>query len=199
MVANREHHNPRRVQVPDDCHIAEDIRVARVVELYAIRKLQYIATSFATVDDLIAVLNAAGMDRMHHGDVDAGNGLGSALVHGRNPLDSLFLKPQAQLKDSYRYWIKLPANRDCIAYMIAMTVSAQQNVRFLDLFLALRTFRISRDPRVQIQSLPFRCFNPKSSMPKPRQPNSFKVQNCSFNRRKNNNSIERGNGVQSSS
>jgi len=66
-----------------------------VIELDSIGELEHVAASFAAVDDLVAILNAAGMDGVNHGDLHSGDGLRASLVHRRDLLDALLLEPQA--------------------------------------------------------------------------------------------------------
>ena len=48
MVANRQHHNLRRIKVANDRHIAEHIRIASVINLHSVRKFDNKAASFTT-------------------------------------------------------------------------------------------------------------------------------------------------------
>ena len=95
MVADRQHGNLRRVELANDGHVAKDIGVAGVVNLDSVGELEHVAAGFAAIDDLVAILNAAGVNRVNHGDLHIADGLRAALVHGRDLLHALFFQPRA--------------------------------------------------------------------------------------------------------
>src|SRR6266404_6180939 len=175
MVADRQHGNLRSVKIADDSHVTKHIRVARVVELDSVRELEHITARFTAVDGLVAILNAAGMHRVNHGDFHICDGLCPALVHGCNLFDAFFLQPQAELVDANGNRIELLANVDCVTNVIAMPVGAEQYVGLLHVLLALRTPRIPGNPRIDIEGLPFRRLYAEGGVAKPRELDSFKI------------------------
>src|ERR1700727_2993465 len=99
------------------------------------------------------------MDGVDHSDFHIGDRLRTAFVHGRYLLDAFFLKPHAQFKDADSYRIELLADLNRIANVIAVPVSAEHGISFLDILFAFRACGISGDPRIDIESLPFRSLN----------------------------------------
>jgi hypothetical protein len=146
-----------------------------MVELDSVRELEHIAARFTAVDDLVAILNAAGMHRVNHGDFHICDGLCPALVHGCNLFDAFFLQPQAELVDANGNRIELLAHVDCVTDVIAMPVGAEQHVGLLHVLLTLRAHGITRNPGINVEGLPFRRLDPESRVAKPRELDSFKI------------------------
>ena len=90
VIADWNHGNLWRVKFVDDPHIAENVGVARVIDLYAIGELDDVAAGLTAIDDLIAVFNSAGMVSVNHGHFDVADGLRSALIHLREYASRLF-------------------------------------------------------------------------------------------------------------
>src|SRR5271169_4409873 len=67
-VAHGQTGDIRRVELADDGHVPEYIRIASVVELHSVREGEHVSASFAAVDDLSVVLDAAAMVGVDHGD-----------------------------------------------------------------------------------------------------------------------------------
>ena len=151
----------------DDAHVAEHVGIAGVVNLQAIRELDYIPAGFATIDELFAILDAARVVSMHHGDFHIGHGLGSTFVHRRNPLCALLLQPGAEFIDANGYGIVLLGNLNCIADVVALAVGAEQDIHFPEIFFCLRAQRIAHDPGVHQDGLPCRRFNAKRGVAEP--------------------------------
>src|SRR5208283_3535873 len=174
-VADGQHGNLGRVKVADDGHVVEDVGIARVVELDSVRELEHIAAGFAAIDDLIAILNPAGMHRVHHGDTHICDSLRAALVHGSDLFDAFFLQPQAEFEDADGDRIELLAYVDRVPDVIAMPVGADQHVRFLDVLLTLRALGITGNPWIDVEGLPFRCLDAKGGVTQPCELDSFKI------------------------
>src|SRR5580765_3786417 len=166
-IADRQHSDFRRIEIANDGHIAEDVRVAGVVNLHTIRELKHVAASFAAVDDLVAILDTAGMDSMHHGDFHADDRLRAALVHGGNLLHAFALQPQAELIDSDRKRVVLFADFNRVADVVAVSVSAEQNIGLPDLLVALGAHGVPHDPRIDEERLAFRSLDAESRVPEP--------------------------------
>jgi len=67
----------------DERHVGEDAGVAGEVERAAVGEAQHVAAGFAAVDDLLAVLYAATVYRVGHGDGGARDRLRAALFMGQ--------------------------------------------------------------------------------------------------------------------
>src|ERR1700687_717732 len=174
-VANGQHGDLRRIEIADDGHIAEDVGIARVVELDSVRELEHIPARFAAIDDLVAILYSAGMHRVNHGDLHTRDGLRAALVHGCNLFDAFFLQPQAELVDANGDRIELFVYVDRIPDVLAMAVGADQHVGFLDVLFTLRALGVTGNPRIDVEGLPFRRLDAEGSVTKPCELNSLKI------------------------
>ena len=82
------------VQLLNELHVGEDRGVAGEINGAPILQVQDVARRLAAVNDLVAILNAATVDRMRHSDFQRADILRSALIHGAQVLDSLALEPQ---------------------------------------------------------------------------------------------------------
>ncbi len=118
VIADRQHDNLRRIELPDDGHISKNIYIAGVVNLDSIFKFNNVPTRFATVNQLIAVLNAARVVGMHHGDFDISDSLCATLVHHQRLFGAFFLQPSAQLRHADYLRFVLLDNLDCIPNVV---------------------------------------------------------------------------------
>ena len=75
----------------------QDVGVARVMDLYTVREFDHETTGLAAVNHLVAVLYAAGVIGMDHGDFYVADGLRAALVHLGKLLYTFLAQPSAQL------------------------------------------------------------------------------------------------------
>lgn len=91
QIADRQHHQLRRIQLANDLHVAEHIRITCVIDLDAALQFHDITTRFAAVYDLPVVLDPARVVRMNHGDTNALNHLRSTLIHRQNLFRAFFL------------------------------------------------------------------------------------------------------------
>src|SRR5215469_18334746 len=107
-VADWQHGEIRPVEVADDLHVTEDVGVSSVIDLEAIIKRDHVATGFATIDNLLAILDSAGMIGLDHCDLHIGHLLSSALVHRRNFFYALLLHPGAKFIDAHYFGIVFP-------------------------------------------------------------------------------------------
>src|ERR1039458_305790 len=162
------------IEIANDGHVTKYIGVARVVKLDSVRELEHVAAGFAPVDNLIAILYSAGVHRVHHGDLHAGDRLRPPLVHRRDLLHTLLLQPQTKLKDTYSNWIMFFPHVDSIPDVIAVSVRAQQHVGLLYLLLALRTLGITGNPGVDVERLPFRRLHAEGGVAEPCELNSLR-------------------------
>ena len=175
VIANRNHGNMWRIKLVDDPHIAEDVGVAGMINLYSIGEFDDVSARFAAVNNLIPVLNATGVVGVHHGYFDVGDGLRASLVHGRGLLHAFFLQPSAQLGDADHLGVVLFADFDGVPDVIEMAVRAKQNVDFLDDLVLIRAHRISHDPGIDQNCFTSGCFNPKRCMAQPGQFDAVEV------------------------
>ena len=65
------------------CISPKYVGITGVIDLYAIGKLNHVTACLAAVNDLVSILNTAGMVGMHHGDFYVIDSLRAAFVHGR--------------------------------------------------------------------------------------------------------------------
>ena len=155
MVADGQHDNFGRVEIADDGHVAEDVGVAGVVELDSVGELEHVAARLAAVDDLVAILYAAGVDGVDHGDFRVGDGLRAALIHGRDLFDTFFLQPEAKLVDADNGGIVFLADVDGVSDMVAVAVGADEDVGALDVFVGFGALGVAGDPGIDVERLAF--------------------------------------------
>ncbi len=155
MVADGQHDDFGRVEIADDSHVAEDVGVAGVVELDSVGELEHVAAGFAAVDDLVAILNAAGVDGVDHGDLHVGDGLRAALIHGRDLFDTFFLEPEAEFEDADGGGVVLFAYIDGVSDVVAVAVSADEDVGALDVLIGVGALGIAGDPGIDVERLAF--------------------------------------------
>ena len=120
MIADREHGDVGRVQVVDDFHVTEDVSVARVIDLHAIFKFDDEADRFPAVENLVAILNAAGVVGMHHGDLDISNFDRASFVHLDQILQAFFAQPAREFRDGHHRGLVPGTNLDRVADVIAV-------------------------------------------------------------------------------
>ena len=89
VIADRQQGEVGCVELADNPHIAEHIGIPGMINLQPGGKFDHVATGFPAINQLVAVLNAAGVIGMDHGDFDVIQGLRAALVHLRQFLDAL--------------------------------------------------------------------------------------------------------------
>src|SRR5439155_21492278 len=136
-------------------------------DLYTVREFKHVAACFAAVDDLVAVLDAAGVDRVHHGGFHTGNRLRAAFVHGRNLLHAFALQPQAELIDSDRKRVVLFADFNRVADVIAVSVSTEQDIGLPYVLVALGTYGVPHNPGINEERFPFRSLDAESGVAEP--------------------------------
>jgi hypothetical protein len=107
VIADGQHDDLGRVKLADDRHVSEHVRVAGVINLNAVLELDHVPAGFAAVNNLVAILDAAGVIGMHHGDFDVADLLRAALVHHGGSLGALFLQPAAHFRNAHHL-------RDCV-------------------------------------------------------------------------------------
>src|SRR5271155_3236862 len=175
MIADGQHGDFRSVKFADDGHVSENIRVAGVVDLDSILELDHIATSFAAVNELFAVLNAAGMVGVDHGDFDVADLLRTTLVHHGDVPGALLLQPSAQFRDANNLGIVLLDDLDGVSDVIPVAVGAQKNIDLLHFFLGGRAHRVVHDPGIDNDGLPARSYDAKRRVAEPRKLNAFEI------------------------
>src|SRR5215469_18015858 len=104
-IANWQQGEIRPVEVTDDLHVAEDIGVSGVVNFEPVIKGDHVATGFAAIDNLLAILDSAGMIGLDHCHLHIAHLLSSALVHGRNFFYALLLHPEDEFVNTYYFGI----------------------------------------------------------------------------------------------
>src|ERR1019366_4250920 len=146
-IADGQHRDLGRIEIVDDLHIAEHGGVAGVIEPHSAGQLENIAAGLAAVHDAaIVVLNAAGVHGVRHCNLDAGDGLRPALVHGGDLLGALLTHPGAELKDPDHDGVVLFGNLHGVADVVHVTVGTDQYVGLFPLLLDFRTCRIAHHP-----------------------------------------------------
>lgn len=115
------------------------------------------------------------MDRVHHGDLHSRNALSAALVHRRDCFHTFLLQPHAKFEDPNSHGIELPAHVNRVSNVIAVPMSAEHNVGFLDVLVIVRTHWITDDPRIDKNCLAFRRFDAERGVAQPRQLDSFQI------------------------
>src|SRR5437868_5044059 len=88
------------VKLVDQLHVPEQRGVAGMIDLESILKLDDIASSQSAINQLISILDAARVVRLHHVDVHVEHHLAAADAHGSDALYALLLHPHAQLKNA---------------------------------------------------------------------------------------------------
>src|ERR1019366_6595173 len=101
----------------------------------------------ATVHDAaIVILNAAGVHGVRHRDLNAGDRLRPALVHGGDLLGAFPPHPGAELKNPDHDGIVLFGNLHGVADVVHVAVGTDQYVGLSHLLLAFRTCGIAHYP-----------------------------------------------------
>src|SRR5438132_11322537 len=93
-VTNRQQSYIRLVEFTDDLHIAESTRVAGMIELAPIFKLNHIP---AGMTGIRAIFNTGRMDSMRHRDPDPFDVYRAALMYAYHLLNALRSNPACQL------------------------------------------------------------------------------------------------------
>src|SRR5262249_15123177 len=135
----------------------------------------YITTCLAAVNRLIAVLNAARVIGMHHGDFNIADSLRSTFVHLGKLFRTLLAEPSHQFWNSNDDGIVLFDYFDCIADVISMAVRAEKNIDFFQFLLSLRAHGIPHDPRIDDHGFASGGFDTKCGMTEPRKLESLQI------------------------
>ena len=153
VIADGQHYDFGRVELADDPHIAEDVCVSGMIDLQAIVEFDDVAAGLAAVDYLVAILNAAGVIGVHHGDFDVANLLRAAFVHHGGLPGAFFLQPAAHFGHADDLRIVLLDDFDGVADVVAVAVRDQQRIDSLYLFLGRRAHRVVHDPGIDNDGL----------------------------------------------
>ena len=133
-IADRQKCQLRPVQLFDELHIGKYVGVSGEIHGAAVRQMEYVAGRLAAIDDLVAVLDTATMDRRgswwpsRRPDV-----LGSALIHPAAILDSLGGEPHAGLEDRDHLGLELLRQRNGIVDVVEVAVRNQDGVDAIEL------------------------------------------------------------------
>ena len=100
VIADRHHGDVRRIELVNDPHIAENIGIAGMINLQAGGEFDDVAAGFPAINQLVAILDAAGVVGMHHGDFDVAHGLRAAFVHLREVLHAFLSQPAAKFRNA---------------------------------------------------------------------------------------------------
>jgi hypothetical protein len=175
VIADRQHDDLRSVELSDDGHVSENVRVSGVVDLDAVFELDHITAGFAALDNLIAILDATGMVGVHHGDSNVANLLRATLIHRGDFLGAFFLQPSAQFRNADDLWIMLFDHFDSVSNVIEVAVSAEKNINILHLLLRSRAHRIIHNPGIDNYDPAARSYDAKSRMAEPSKLNAFEI------------------------
>src|SRR5215469_5148351 len=105
MITDREHSQIGGIELAYQLHVTEYGCVACVIDLEPTGQMDNVAAGFATVDHLVAILNSAGVNRVHHGDFDLAYSLRATLVHAARVLDALGIRASR----TFRAWRRFAA------------------------------------------------------------------------------------------
>ena len=152
-VANRQERKVGLIDLPDQLHVAEYSRVSGVIDLEAVLKLQDVAGSFAAIDDLVTVLDAAGMVGVHHRDLDTSDCVRTALIDWLSVLNAFGTKPQGRFKDRMHVSARRLCHVDTVADVIVMPMCHQDSIQRTDVFQRLGAARVVLDPGINYQFL----------------------------------------------
>src|ERR1700730_4707945 len=128
-----------------------------------------VAAGFSAVNDLIAVLNAAGVDGVHHGDFDFADLLRASLIHAVRVRDTLRFEPRARFEDPDDLRLVLRREIDGIADMIEVSVSDKHDVDAVKLLERIRTSGIALHPGIDDDDFAARRGDAECRVAKPRQ------------------------------
>ena len=129
VIADGQHDDFGSVKIADDRHIAEDIGVAGMVDLNAVLELDDVAAGFAAVDQLVAILDAAGVIGVDHGDFDVAEFLRAAFIHHGGLLCALLLQPSAHFGNTDDLGIVLVDDLDGVSNVVSVTMCALEERR----------------------------------------------------------------------
>ena len=141
------------VDLADQSHVAEQIRIARVVDRPPIFQPDDEAARLAHVDHLATINESAAVTGVRHRDDEPGDLLRPALVHRRGVLDAFALKPVAQLVDGHNGCARGACTADEIFDVIGVPMRGENQVNLRRLLQSVWTRWIRRQPRVQQQPL----------------------------------------------
>jgi hypothetical protein len=110
-----------------------------------------------------------------HGDLHSGDSLRASFIHRRDLLHAFFLQPHAEFENSDGNGVDLFADLDRISDVIAVAMSAEHRVGFLDGLLAFGAHGIAGDPGINVEGLPFRRLDAEGGVAEPRKLNSLKI------------------------
>jgi hypothetical protein len=138
-----------------------------VVNLDAVIELDYVAAGFATVYEVVPVLNSAGVVSVNHGDLDVLDLLRAAFIHGGNLLHAFFGQPAAELGNAHNLWIVLLRDFNSVADVVAVTMGAKHDVNGFYHFFVRRTCRVSHYPGIYQNYLAFWSLNAEGCVSEP--------------------------------
>ena len=104
---------------------------------------------------------------MDHGDFNVVDLLGAALIHFSKLLYAFLFEPATKLRNADHFRIMLFGDFDCVANVVAMTVSAEQDVDCFYVFFFLWTCRITHDPGIDDDDFAFWSLNAESGVSEP--------------------------------
>ena len=128
-------------------------RVAGVVETGPVLERDHEPARLAAIDHLTALLDAARVQRMHHGEADSRHLLRAALVHGRGRGHALPLQVGVDLVVAHHGRLVLLAQRHRIAHVIAVTVRDRHDVQPVERLVIARACRVALDPWIDEHGL----------------------------------------------
>src|SRR5215471_5258122 len=166
-VSDWEHGHVRAIELVDDLHVAENVRVSGMIDLDSVLELNHIPAWLAAVNDLAVVFDAAGVVGMDHRHGDVAYLLRAPFVHGHDLLRAFPGHPEAELVHANYLGVMFLRQLYGIADMVAVTVSAEHYINRVKLFLVRGRCWIAHDPGVDDDFLAARRFDQKRRVPEP--------------------------------
>jgi hypothetical protein len=152
VPADRQHRDVRRVDAPDQLHVAEDARVAGEVDLLAVLELHDDACGLAEV---VAVVGRARVESVHERELDPFGLDRPAFVRARYVvrLRAFVLEPALELDHRHdRHGAVLLAEIDHRADMVPVPVRRRNHIATVGILLRVGALRVV-EPGIDVDTL----------------------------------------------
>src|SRR5271166_154898 len=167
VIPNRQQCHIRLIQLSNQFHISKNASIPSVIDRKSPRHANHKSRSLAAVQQLVPILDPAGMKRMRHGHGKLSHALRPSFIHFRALLAKSFARqPSAKFRHAHHSCIVLPGQRHHISEMIAMPMRNKKHIDLLHLLQLGRAARIMRDKRIDDPHAPRRGSQRKRRMPK---------------------------------
>jgi hypothetical protein len=176
VVADRKQRAVGGVKIGDQFHVAENGGIAGVIDRESAGQADDVAAGFAAVNDLIAVLNAAGVEGVRHRDFDLADRLRAAFVHAADICHALRFEPQGRLVNGDDLRLEPLAESDGVADVVEVAVGDEHHVEAVEFLERLGTRGIRVNPGIDDDDFAARSGDSKSRVAEPRQFSSSSLQ-----------------------